>query len=81
MNQNKGKSKIRNMSKEGEKYQNAVPKPAEPLSPSDQLVHAAVQVSEGTTAPVECAEQVQIPQRHEEHQVDGAGCVSKQRSP
>ena len=81
MNQNKDKSKIKNVSKEGEKYQYAMPKPAEPLGPSEQLVHAAVQVSEGTTAPVECVDQVQIPQGHEEHQIDRASCISKQHGP
>ena len=58
-----------------------MPKPVEPLSPSDQLIHATEQISEGAAAPIKSTDQIKVPQRHEEHQINGASCVSKQRSP
>ena len=58
-----------------------MPEPAKSLGPSDQLIHAAVQISKGTTALIVGADQIKVSQRHEEHQIDGASCVSKQRSP
>ena len=58
-----------------------MPEPIKSLGPSDQLIHAAVQISKSTTAPIVGANQIKVPQRHEEHQIDGASCVSKQCSP
>ena len=58
-----------------------MPKSVKSLGPSDQLIHATVKVSEGAATPVKSTDQVQVPQRHEEHEVDGAGRVSKQSGP
>ena len=81
MGQNKSENQIRNMSRKEWKYQDAVPKSTKSLGPSDQLIHATVQVSEGAAAPIKSTDQVQVPQGHEEHKINGAGCVSKQSGP
>ena len=58
-----------------------MPKSTKSLGPSDQLIHATVQVSEGAATPIKSTDQVQVPQRHEEHKINGAGHVSKQSGP